>query len=79
MEKQTISFRLDAEKVSDLDTLAKALDRDRSYLLNEAVTSYLEVQQWQIEQIDKALEQADAGKLIDHSDVRKMAAKWLRR
>jgi len=26
-----------------------------------------------------ALEQADAGKLIDHSDVRKMAAKWLRR
>jgi len=79
MEKQTISFRLDAEKVSDLDTLAKALDRDRSYLLNEAVRSYLEVQQWQIEQIDKALEQADAGKLIDHSDVRKMAAKWLRR
>jgi len=78
MEKQTISFRLDAEKVSDLDTLAKALDRDRSYLLNEAVRSYLEVQQWQIEQIDKALEQADAGKLIDHSDVRKMAAKWLR-
>ena len=57
----------------------KALDRDRSYLLNEAVRSYLEVQQWQIEQIDKALEQADAGKLIDHSDVRKMAAKWLRR
>ena len=49
MEKQTISFRLDAEKVSDLDTLAKALDRDRSYLLNEAVRSYLEVQQWQIE------------------------------
>ena len=79
MEKQTISFRLDAEKVSDLDTLAKALGRDRSYLLNEAVRSYLEVQQWQIEQIDKALEQADAGKLIDHSDVRKMAAKWLRR
>jgi len=79
MEKQTINFRLDAEKVSDLDTLAKALDRDRSYLLNEAVRSYLEVQQWQIEQIDKALEQADAGKLIDHSDVRKMAAKWLRR
>ncbi len=79
MEKQTISFRLDTDKVSALDTLARALDRDRSYLLNEAVSSFLDVQQWQIEQIKKGLQQAHAGKLIDHRDVRKMAAKWRRR
>jgi len=79
MDKQTISFRLDTDKVSALDTLARALDRDRSYLLNEAVSSFLDVQQWPIEQIKKWLQPSHAGKLIDHRDVRKMAAKWRRR
>jgi predicted transcriptional regulator len=51
MDKQTISFRLDSDKVDALDVLAKALDRDRTYLLNEAVSAYLDVQQWQVEHI----------------------------
>jgi predicted transcriptional regulator len=76
MDKQTISFRLDPKKVSALDTLAEALDRDRSYLLNEAVTAYLDVQQWQIEQIKEGLRQADSRRLVNHSKVKKLAARW---
>lgn len=79
MEKQTISFRIDSDKVGALDQLAEAMDRDRSYLLNEAVEAYLDVQQWQMEHIKASIQQADAGKLIDHEQVRKMAAKWRRR
>ena len=79
MEKHTVSFRLDSDKVSALDTLARALDRDRSYLLNEAVESYLEVQQWQVDQIKAGIRQADRGKLIDHADVKRMAARWRRK
>jgi len=71
MDKQTISFRLDSEKVQALDLLAESLDRDRSYLLNEAIDAYLDVQQWHIEQIKAGIRQADAGKLIEHADVRK--------
>ncbi len=41
---RTISFRIAAEKVAELDLLAKAMDRDRSYLLNEAVEGYLNEQ-----------------------------------
>jgi len=79
MDKQTVSFRLDEDKVEALDTLAKVLDRDRTYLLNEAVTAYLEVQRWHIEQIERGIRQADAGKLVDHSKVKKMVAGWRRR
>jgi predicted transcriptional regulator len=39
--------------------------------LNEAVTAYLDVQQWHIDQIKAGIRQADAGKLIDHAEVRK--------
>jgi len=66
MEKQTISFRIDSDKVNALDVLAKTLDRDRTYLLNEAVAAYLDVQRWQLEQIKASVKQADAGRLIDH-------------
>ena len=79
MEKQTISFRIDGDKVEALDTLAEALDRDRTYLLNEAVSAYLEVQRWHIEQIERGIRQADAGKLVDHSKVKKMVAGWRQR
>jgi predicted transcriptional regulator len=79
MEKQTISFRLDSDKVDALDVLAKALDRDRTYLLNEAVAVYLDVQQWQLEHLKASIKQADAGRLIDHRKVKKMASNWRRR
>lgn len=78
MDKQTISFRIEPGKLEALDSLADALDRDRTYLLNEAVTAYLEVQQWQIEQIEKSLKQADAGELIPHRKVKEMSARWRR-
>ena len=79
MEKQTVSFRLESDQVSALDALAHSLDRDRTYLLSEAVQAYLETQQWQLEQIEAGIAEADAGRVIDHSKVKAMAARWRRR
>jgi len=79
MNKRTISFRLESKKVSALDSLAEALDRDRSYLLNDAISAYLELQQWQLEQIKEGQRQADAGRLVDHKKVKKLAARWRKR
>jgi predicted transcriptional regulator len=79
MDKQTVSFRLDSEKVNTLDALADAMARDRTYLLNEAVVAYLDVQQWHIDQIKAGIRQADAGTLIDHAQVRKRFGKRRRR
>jgi predicted transcriptional regulator len=78
MDKHTVSFRIDADKVSALDALAQALDRDRSHLLNEAVAAYLDAQRWQVEQIQKSLRQADEGNLVPHAKVKQMARKWRR-
>jgi predicted transcriptional regulator len=62
--------------VSALDSLAAALDRDRTYLLNDAISAYLELQQWQLEQIKEGQRQTDAGRLVDHEKVKKLAARW---
>jgi len=79
MDKQTVSFRLESEKVSALDALANSLDRDRTYLLAEAVQAYLDTQQWHLEQIRAGIAEADAGQVIDHHRVKAMASRWRRR
>ena len=78
MEKQTVSFRLETNKVAALDALAGSMDRDRTYLLSEAVQAYLDLQQWHIEQIEAGIAEADAGQVVDHRRVKAMAARWRR-
>lgn len=68
--QKSITFRLDDEKVSFLDQLAAAIDRDRSYLLNEAVESYIDVTRWQIGEIAAAIAEADAGDFAGDDEVR---------
>jgi predicted transcriptional regulator len=41
MPLKTISFRLPEEKLQELDTVAAVQQRDRSFVINEAVTQYL--------------------------------------
>src|ERR1039457_6526466 len=76
---KTVSFRTDAKKVEALDALASSQDRDRSYLINQAVDNYLELQQYHIGLIEKGIRQADAGDLIEHSAVEEMVAKLRRK
>jgi predicted transcriptional regulator len=63
MEKRgdTISFIIKPGKREALDRLAKAKDRPRSYLLNEAVERYLAEEQAFEESVREGLRQSQAG------------------
>lgn len=78
MTKETISFRIEREKKAALDGVAAELDRDRSYVINEAVDAYLEVRQWQLEHIREGLRQAQAGEFATEDEVRQAFARWRR-
>jgi len=69
MARETVTFRIDQGKRAELDRLAKALDRDRSYVLNEAVDAYLDVHAWQAAHIEDGLRQAEAGEFADDAEV----------
>jgi predicted transcriptional regulator len=79
MEKQLISVRLPADKVAALDALAKSFDRDRSYLVNEAIGDYLDVQSYHLAHIQEGIRAADAGEVVNHAAVKKLVAKLKRR
>jgi predicted transcriptional regulator len=46
------------------------MNRDRSYVLNEAVATYLEMYQWQTEEIQKGIAEADAGDFASDEEVK---------
>jgi predicted transcriptional regulator len=66
---KSVTFRLDDDKLQFLDQLAKSQDRDRSYLITQAVEGYLDVRRWQIEEIKKAVAEADAGDFASPEEV----------
>jgi RHH-type transcriptional regulator, rel operon repressor / antitoxin RelB len=70
MRRETISFRLESEKREALDAVASALDRDRSYIINEAIEAYLDVQRWQMQHIREGLRQADAGEFATEAEMK---------
>ncbi len=76
MGKDTVTFRLDTEKRDALDALAVTTDRDRSYILNEAISAYLDANEWLIGHIRKGLRQANAGRFASDAELRKAFARW---
>jgi predicted transcriptional regulator len=76
MSKENITFRIDSSKKAVIDALAKGINRDRSYILNEAVNSYLEMYQWQIEEIQKSIAEADAGDFASDEEVKGTFARF---
>jgi predicted transcriptional regulator len=67
--EKTISFRADAEKIDALDSLAAAQDRPRSYLINEAITNYIQMHAYQDALVRKGLEDMRRGRVVSHEEV----------
>lgn len=78
MEKINVTVRINTDKVSFLDQLAKNDDRDRSYLINEAIEGYLQLRRWQLEEIQKAIREADAGEFATEKETQKAFGELLR-
>jgi predicted transcriptional regulator len=67
--EKTISFRAAAEKIEALDVLAAAQDRPRSYLINEAISNYLELHTYQDALVREGMEEMRKGRVVSHEEV----------
>ena len=76
MHKGTITFRLAEQKRKKIDAIAAGVDRDRTYILNEAIDTYLEIHHWQVDHIQEGLKQADKGNFASAKQVKTAFAKW---
>ena len=76
MSKQGISLRVDDKSLQEIDRLAALSKRDRTFIINEAIEAYLEVNNWQLDHIEQSLAQAERGEFTPESEVEKVFKKW---
>ena len=69
MARALLTVRLDESRIEALDKVAAGIDRDRSYVVTQAIDAYLDTQAWQIGYIEEALREADAGKFATPHEV----------
>jgi RHH-type rel operon transcriptional repressor/antitoxin RelB len=71
---ETLSVRIDAHTKRRLDALARRSKRSKSFLAAEAITAYIEAEEWQVGEILAGIADVEAGRVVSHDRV----AKWLR-
>ena len=76
MNRHMVTLRLDPSKKKELDEIALGLDRDRTYVLNQAIEAYLETHRWQLGHIKEGLAQAERKKFASDAQVKAAFAKW---
>lgn len=61
VDSTTMTVRLSRELRDRLERLAESTKRSKSYLAAEAIAEYVDSNAWQVEEIRKAVQKADAG------------------
>lgn len=77
--EKTISFRAPGDTIDALDSLASAQDRSRSYLINEAITNYLDLHAYHDDLVRKGLQEMRTGRVVSHEQVAKRLKKRTKR
>ena len=73
---RTINVRLPANVYEQLEALAQATSRTKSFVTVQALSTYLEEQSWQIQDIEVALQEADRGDFASEAEVQAVFAKY---
>jgi RHH-type transcriptional regulator, rel operon repressor / antitoxin RelB len=76
MRATTFTVRIDTGVKKRLEWLAKSTGRSRSFLAAEAINGYLEVNEWQVAGIKRAIASLDRGEGIAHDSVKDWVASW---
>ena len=71
-----MSMRLPDELSDQLDALAAATGRSKSFLAGQAIRDFIERESWQIAEISQAMQEADAGDFASDDELNAVSAKW---
>ena len=72
----TMTIRLEPELKERLDRLAEATQRSKSFLAAEALREFVELNEWQVQEIKDAIKEADDGDFASDQTVSKTLGKW---
>ena len=76
MSSTTVSVRIDPTIKKRLEKLAKSTGRSRSFLAAEAINEYLDLNEWQVAGIQRAVASLDRGEGVSHERIKEWVKSW---
>jgi len=76
MASTTFTVRVDDSVKERLEKLAERTGRSRSFLAAEAISEYLDINEWQVAGINQAIASLDRGEGITHARVKEWVGSW---
>ncbi len=76
MSARNTTVRMEEGKLARLDQMAKAINRSRAWVINEAIDRYLDYEEWFVQQVEQSVEVADRGEFATEDEVRKRFQNW---
>ncbi|MGF1644413.1 MAG: CopG family ribbon-helix-helix protein [Thiotrichales bacterium] len=71
-----MTVRIESDIKDRLDRLADATQRSKSFLAAEAIRNFVELNEWQIAEIQAAVEEADADDFATTDEVADTFSRW---
>ncbi len=71
-----MTIRLEPELKERLDQISEATHRSKSFLAVEAIRDYVEVNEWQVQEIKAAIIEADNGDFASDKEINNTLGKW---
>lgn len=71
-----LTVRVADEMKYQMDALAEATGRTRSWIAAEAIRQYVVNESWQVEEIKQALVEADAGDFATDAEMERVLTKY---
>mgnify|MGYP001945708980 CR=1 FL=1 len=71
-----MTIRLEPELKNRLDQLANVTHRSKSFLAAEAIRDFIDLNEWQVQEIKTAIKEADNGDFATEKDVKNTFSKW---
>ena len=75
MAERVFTAHIPLPLAREVDRIADRLDRPRGWVVKEALTRYVELERKRHELTREALDDVDAGRVVDHAEVAAWAAK----
>jgi predicted transcriptional regulator len=79
MPSTTFTVRVEPEVKKRLEKLARSTGRTRSFLAAEALNEYLDVNEWQVAGVKRAIASLDRGEGLSHKEVKDWVKSWGRK
>ncbi len=72
----TVTIRLESELKQRLEQLAESMQRSKSFLAAQAIRDFVDLNEWQVQDIQQAIIEADRGDFASDQDVAEVLGKW---